>query len=174
MPTPRRPSAAALLVISLACGSAQAQEMTVETLKLWESSCPAAVTAAVDKILKWDYITIDRACREEQANASWIAAETERIAGEFEKMQVLRNKVEESEKERKAHMVVAEIRRTEQAKRPGARLGMTREQVLNKTNWGAPKDSNRAITRYGTHEQWIYGGHSYLYFTNGRLTTIQQ
>ena len=42
-----------------------------------------------------------------------------------------------------------------------------------KESWGEPDDINTKTGSYGTHEQWVYGNESYLYFENGRLTDIQ-
>lgn len=61
----------------------------------------------------------------------------------------------------------------ELAKKPDAEIGMTTDQVLNKSNWGMPDDINTTLSSYGNSEQWIYGEGKYLYFNNGRLTTIQ-
>lgn len=38
--------------------------------------------------------------------------------------------------------------------------------------WGIPSDINKSTGSWGTHEQWVYGSGSYLYFENGRLTAI--
>ena len=53
------------------------------------------------------------------------------------------------------------------------RIGMTRQQVL--LSWGRPHDINRTVTAFGTQEQWVYGlyGGPYLYFEDGKLTTVQ-
>lgn len=51
------------------------------------------------------------------------------------------------------------------------RVGMTKEMA--KASWGKPSDINRTINQYGTHEQWVYEGGSYLYFDDDKLTTIQ-
>lgn len=59
------------------------------------------------------------------------------------------------------------------AKKPDAKIGMTKEQVLNNTNWGKPKYVNTTINAYGTREQWVYETYQYLYFNNGKLTSIQ-
>jgi hypothetical protein len=59
------------------------------------------------------------------------------------------------------------------AKLPGVRVGMTKEHVTSKTSWGEPSKINTTTTARGTFEQWVYGDSHYLYFTNGRLTTIQ-
>lgn len=58
-------------------------------------------------------------------------------------------------------------------------LGMTRDQVV--ASWGWPQDVNRTITAYGTDEQWCYGdrrdrfalAHTFVYFVEGRVQTIQ-
>lgn len=60
----------------------------------------------------------------------------------------------------------------QQSLRPGVRIGMSSSDVVNKSSWGKPERVNRTTTARGTTEQWIYGD-AYLYFTNGRLTTIQ-
>lgn len=55
-------------------------------------------------------------------------------------------------------------------------LGMTEEQVKTQTNWGNPWAVHRTITARGITKQWVYRnavGNQYLYFTNGRLTAIQ-
>lgn len=54
----------------------------------------------------------------------------------------------------------------------GVRIGMTQEEVVA-SSWGRPQDINRTTTAYGNHEQWVYGGRNYLYFENGKLTSIQ-
>jgi hypothetical protein len=50
------------------------------------------------------------------------------------------------------------------------RIGMTKEMAIDA--WGKPNDINKTITRYAVSEQWVYDG-GYLYFENGKLTTIQ-
>lgn len=51
--------------------------------------------------------------------------------------------------------------------------GMTKEMC--RESWGEPDDINVSIGTWGRHEQWVYGEtySSYLYFENGKLTTIQ-
>lgn len=56
--------------------------------------------------------------------------------------------------------------------RGGVSIGMTASQVLA-SNWGKPKKVNRTSGRFGTHEQWVYGGTNYLYLQNGVVTAIQ-
>ena len=58
--------------------------------------------------------------------------------------------------------------------KPSARIGMTSSQVLNETEWGKPEKVNKTITAAGVREQWVYWSGEYLYFNNGKLTTIQQ
>ena len=63
-------------------------------------------------------------------------------------------------------------RQRELAKKPNVRIGMSTNQVLHNSNWGKPDEINTTIDTYGKFEQWIYGGGNYLYFTNGKLTSI--
>ena len=51
------------------------------------------------------------------------------------------------------------------------KLGFTK--AMCKDAWGEPVTINKTTTSYGTTEQWVYYGDSYLYFTNGKLTAIQ-
>jgi hypothetical protein len=55
----------------------------------------------------------------------------------------------------------------------GVRIGMTAKQVREQSNWGEPKSVNRTIAGNITHEQWVYGNGNYLYFSDGKLTSIQ-
>lgn len=52
------------------------------------------------------------------------------------------------------------------------RIGMTNAQV--RMAWGKPERVYETVTGYGTREQWIYPGGTYLYFTNGQLETVQR
>lgn len=81
---------------------------------------------------------------------------------------------EKLEKEMKAEQDKKDEFERQLAKKPDAAIGMTKSQVRNKTNWGEPKYINTTTNRYGTHEQWVYDDYQYLYFDNGKLTTIQQ
>jgi hypothetical protein len=49
-------------------------------------------------------------------------------------------------------------------------IGMTTEQVT--ASLGQPDRINETITATTREEQWVYPGLTYLYFTNGTLTTI--
>lgn len=48
------------------------------------------------------------------------------------------------------------------------------DKNLCKLSWGEPEKINTTKGSFGTHEQWVYLGESYLYFENGKLTTIQE
>lgn len=50
------------------------------------------------------------------------------------------------------------------------RIGMSKEMC--RASWGEPNDINKTTGSFGVHEQWVYYN-SYLYFENGKLTTIQ-
>lgn len=84
-------------------------------------------------------------------------AEAERIAKE---------KAEAEERARK------EAEEKARKKSQGVSIGMSKQDVLD-SSWGKPDHINTTTTRYGVHEQWVYGGGNYLYFENGKLTSIQ-
>ena len=73
---------------------------------------------------------------------------------------------------KQANFIAASKEAKRLASLPGARIGMTAEQVLKETSWGKPRSINRTTTTHGTREQWVYGYPNYLYFTNGILTSI--
>lgn len=50
-------------------------------------------------------------------------------------------------------------------------IGMPKEIVA--LIMGQPDDINRTITASGTVEQWIYGDSKYIYFTNNKVTALQ-
>jgi hypothetical protein len=49
-------------------------------------------------------------------------------------------------------------------------IGMSKEMAI--ISRGYPKDNNRSVGSWGTHEQWVYDG-AYLYFENGYLKSWQ-
>lgn len=77
-------------------------------------------------------------------------------------------------------------------------IGMTKRMAID--SWGVPSDTNKSIGEWGTHEQWVYRPKDpatkilldagmdisdiyvpdrfkkskYLYFENGKLTSIQR
>ena len=59
----------------------------------------------------------------------------------------------------------------------GAKMGMTKNQVLAKTHWGKPNYINTTTDELGKFEQWIYGNHlkgsvRYLMFDRSKLISI--
>ena len=50
------------------------------------------------------------------------------------------------------------------------KLGFTKQMC--KEAWGEPESINTSSGSWGTHEQWVYGLGSYLYFEGNRLTAI--
>lgn len=57
------------------------------------------------------------------------------------------------------------------ARTQGVSIGMTQAEALESA-WGKPSKVNRTTTANIVTEQWVYPG-GYLYFTNGKLTAIQ-
>lgn len=51
------------------------------------------------------------------------------------------------------------------------RIGWSKQMCIE--GWGEPESINRSSGSWGVHEQWVYGGGNYLYFENGKLTSIQ-
>ena len=71
---------------------------------------------------------------------------------------------------KEAAIAAAEDRK--RRRKEGVRIGMTADEVLM-SNWGKPERVNRSVYRSGTREQWVYPGSQYLYFEDGRLTSLQ-
>ena len=95
-----------------------------------------------------------------------IAINSQKTAEAHEKLSALQAKIAEFDKQEKTRLA-------ELAKKPNVKIGMSKSQVINQSNWGEPKYVNRTVTKHGTHEQWVYSEYRYLYFDNGRLTVIQ-
>jgi hypothetical protein len=51
-------------------------------------------------------------------------------------------------------------------------IGMTKEEV-NSSNVGTPNDIHLTVVGNQIEEQWVFEHRGYLYFTNGRLTAVQ-
>lgn len=100
-----------------------------------------------------------------QAIRRVVAAAPDR-EGEFSKLKARLEKVIEREEERQRKLV-AQSKRSE-----GVRIGMSKDDVIA-SSWGRPESINKSIYSFGVHEQWVYGGRNYLYFEDGRLTSIQ-
>jgi hypothetical protein len=40
-------------------------------------------------------------------------------------------------------------------------------------SWGRPEHINRTTYSFGVHEQWVYNMRTYVYFEDGKVTSIQ-
>jgi hypothetical protein len=95
----------------------------------------------------------------DQDRAAKLEPLRERMQAAYDReLQANRDKVAAAERARK--------------KREGVAVGMSVDDVLS-SSWGKPQSVNRTTTALGVNEQWVYGGGNYLYFTNGKLTAIQ-
>ena len=117
--------------------------------------------------LMLDLPRLEKECSTDQAKED----ERERVAKAKKEADDAARKI--SDDQYKERMAAIQAERERRAKMPGARIGMTRKQVVDNTSWGPPEKINETISTYGTREQWVYDGNEYLYFTNGRLTGIQ-
>ena len=143
----------ALLVTLLALGAqAQAQELG------FLSSTMYCKDAYVELKEQWESAPQDARAR--------LAAEMQSMAESCQTQHERNQLTAQKEKEDAAA-------KAKRAALPGARIGMTALTVRTKTQWGEPESVNRTTTQSGTREQWVYGDGQYLYFTNGRLTAIQ-
>ena len=58
------------------------------------------------------------------------------------------------------------------------RIGMSRKALIQ--SWGIPSDLNTTVTRYGRHEQFVYGTYTayssptYVYVDDGVVTSWQK
>lgn len=85
---------------------------------------------------------------------------------EFAKLKTQLEKSIEREEVRQRKAIAAR-KRSE-----GVTIGMSKDDVIA-SSWGRPESINKSIYSFGVHEQWVYGGRNYLYFEDGRLTSIQ-
>lgn len=82
-------------------------------------------------------------------------------------------KTEIEQRESEVRLAIQHKREAVERKKEGVRIGMSQEEV-RQSSWGRPNSINRTVNSNSTHEQWVYGGgHNYLYFEDGRLTSIQ-
>lgn len=58
------------------------------------------------------------------------------------------------------------------AKKPDAKIGMSKNQVLNNSKWGQPKNIITTVDASGKSEKWLYSKQEYLYFKNGKLISM--
>ncbi len=52
-------------------------------------------------------------------------------------------------------------------------IGMTEGEVKELYSWGIPDHINTTTTNNGQSQQWVYKGNRFLYFSDGKLTAIQ-
>lgn len=52
-------------------------------------------------------------------------------------------------------------------------IGMTADEV-KKSSWGKPQKINKSTYEWGTTEQWVYSNNRYVYFKNGKVTSISE
>jgi hypothetical protein len=170
--------------------AAAVRETIIEEYKIVQAACDSRVDFAVDKLVGvsvnennmyptdaekkaaityriWELeFQLEVCSNEKKAEA---AAETARI----EEYRLLNERItkEKLAAEKETAKREKEIARVKAL--PNPRIGMTAKTVREKTNWGAPESINRTGGSWGVHEQWVYGGRSYLYFENGKLTSWQ-
>lgn len=102
---------------------------------------------------------ISQAINKLSDSAKRIDAENQRQQADYERQQAdYKQIMAESEQE---------LERQRQSN-PNARIGMTPIQVAYESNWGLPDSTNTQ----GKFELWIYNDGRYLYFINGKLTSI--
>lgn len=53
------------------------------------------------------------------------------------------------------------------------KIGMTADEV-KKSSWGSPNKINKSTYEWGTTEQWVYSDNRYIYFKNGKVTSISE
>jgi hypothetical protein len=107
----------------------------------------------------------------ERVNLDINAEAAKKLADD--QVRLLKEKLRVEKEQESAKEEIEKAQRELIAKRPGVRIGMTAIEVVERSNWGKPERKARTTTSKGTFEQWIYGDGNYLYFQNGRLTTIQ-
>lgn len=52
-------------------------------------------------------------------------------------------------------------------------VGMTPSEV-EQTKWGSPDKINKDTYSWGTTEQWVYNDYGYVYFRNGKVSSVSQ
>lgn len=125
---------------------------------------------------KWNEASLE-ASRWRKVNDPEVIALEKSIDAEKDKIfhieQAQRNKIALAERlAREKEEREAEKRACAQQKRQGVHIGMTSEEVV-KCGWGRPESINRSTYSWGVKEQWVYPGYQYLYFDDGKLTSIQ-
>lgn len=73
----------------------------------------------------------------------------------------------DKEETEKSNEILADAQKQYDLQHTKPQIGMTQEEVINKTGWGKPDDINRTTTKYGVEEQWVYNIYGYVYFEDG-------
>ena len=100
--------------------------------------------------------------------------------GQFaEEISLVRKKLKDryeidKEETEKSNEILADAQEQYDLQHTKPQIGMTQEEVINKTGWGKPDDINRTTTKYGVEEQWVYNIYGYVYFEDGKVTAIQE
>lgn len=61
----------------------------------------------------------------------------------------------------------------EELKNSIPQVGMTPTEV-KQTKWGSPDKINKDTYSWGTTEQWVYDDYGYVYFRNGKVSSVSQ
>lgn len=80
----------------------------------------------------------------------------------------------DKEETEKSNEILTDAQKQYDLQHTKPQIGMTQEEVINKTGWGKPNDINRTTTKYGVEEQWVYNIYGYVYFEDGKVTAIQE
>lgn len=142
--------------VEFPCSTITVLPYTIETLEKSKApSAPAALAKMRDQLA-----TATAECNAEKAERQRVQAKLDQERDAYFKAEAERQAEEAAERARLKAL-------------PGVKIGMTAKQVLEGTSWGKPETINRTTTKRGVDEQWVYDGRNYLYFTNGKLTAIQ-
>lgn len=111
--------------------------------------------------------SMEQVAREEKAKRD--AEARERKDRETAQAKAVQRRLEERTAAVKAKRWPAEIERAVIDRK--VMLGMNAEQVT--MSWGRPERINETLTAGRRSEQWVFGGRSYVYLDNGKVTSIQ-
>ena len=110
---------------------------------------------------------INKHIKENDYSAYYVGSEEDFIKNYGDKE--LKNIYDQYLKKQKANK---EAEEKAKKKQQGVRIGMSKQDVLD-SSWGKPTKINKSVYSWGTKEQWVYPNYNYLYFENGKLTSIQ-
>lgn len=110
---------------------------------------------------------INKHIKENDYSAYYVGSEEEFIKNNGD--EELKSIYDQYLKKKKAEK---EAKEKAKKKQQGVRIGMSEQDVLD-SSWGKPTKINKSVYSWGTYEQWVYPNYNYLYFENGKLTSIQ-